>query len=521
MAIITEKILDFSRGVTNEIRTPDSRFASMVKNFDIHTYQKKLVPLRSTEAGDADATTILGVRNFCIAKLNTTPTYALYGLARDSANSRAEVFYKNISVGSANDLDDDNWTSTANNLETTGTAMNDTDYNLFVFYEKAGLIYGARDKQYVWAYDPDGGTAFAGTAKDLGAYTNIQQGLVHSKDDILYVPYDNKIAKFDNSTWTAPALTLPAHLKINSISEYGNYLAIACGPISGFGKSVVYLWDRDATLTTLSESIDWGEGELFVLEEIEGVLIGISNVGKGASFNNRLVFRYLNGNKATVFNELLSQEVTSGLTSIYAKYKQNNYLYFVFGMTFYDGTAQLGIWKLGKNKEGNFALSFDRTLRNDATGITITKFYGLIVVGDFLFFTYDDSGTITVRKTIEKSGTDEFVATSIYETIILNGEDSSKTKKLLSVTVLTEPLPAAGQIVLKYKKDEDIDGNTFTTILTHTTDDVIRHTAVNIESSGANLPQYKELIFRIESTGGSVVTGLKWKWEEVKDDIID
>ncbi|GAH30408.1 unnamed protein product, partial [marine sediment metagenome] len=89
------------------------------------------------------------------------------------------------------------------------------------------------------------------------------------------------------------------HLYITSICEFGNYLAIGAAPLSGLGGSVVYLWDRDSSLTTLSEIIDFGEGNLRVLEEIDGVLIGISSVGGTSDrFDDKAVFRLVSGNKA-------------------------------------------------------------------------------------------------------------------------------------------------------------------------------------------------------------------------------
>jgi len=76
---------------------------------------------------------------------------------------------------------------------------------------------------------------------------------------------------------------------------------------------------------------------------------------------------------------------------------------------------------------------------------------------------------------------------------------------------MTEALPTNGQIVLKYRKDKDLVDGAWTTIFTEATDDSIEFDAINI--SGATLPEYKEIQFRIESTGGAVITGLKWKAE--------
>ena len=80
--------------------------------------------------------------------------------------------------------------------------------------------------------------------------------------------------------------------------------------------------------------------------------------------------------------------------------------------------------------------------------------------------------------------------------------------------------------MVKYKKDEE---TSFTTILTNTTANSLRKTAINIESSGVVLPTYKEIIFRVESTaavGGTtgdigIITGLKYRSEILLDDVTD
>jgi len=77
-------------------------------------------------------------------------------------------------------------------------------------------------------------------------------------------------------------------------------------------------------------------------------------------------------------------------------------------------------------------------------------------------------------------------------------------------------MPTAGQIVLKYRTKED---EAWTTIFTHTTDDSQYHESVNIEADGSLIPQFKELQFRIESTGGAVVTGLVIKYELIDSNL--
>jgi len=409
------------------------------------------------------------------------------------------------------------WTQTAN--ATTDIAEAADPNGFLIYYPKTGLIYGVTGTTTVFGYDPTGSAAWADyTVAPLSAGA---RALVHSKDDILYVPYDNKIAKNDNGTWTAVALTLPTHLKITSIAEYGNALAIACAPLSGIGESIVYLWNRDETTTVLSQSIPWGEGNLTILEEIEGFLIGVSYIGifnatAATNFEQKAVFKYYAGSKPITFKELVNETTFDNSPNDIplAKQKVNNYLYFSMKITL-NGVIQHGIWKIGRTKSGTFSLVMDRTWNNDVVPVAADEVFSFILVGDYMFIAYSDGGTQDVSKTDDAA---TFTATAVYETIILDFDDSSITKKLLSVTVMSEALPAAGQIVVKYKKEAE---TSFTTILTNTTDNSVRKTAINIESSGDQLPTFKELTLRVESTGKAVITGLKIKAEVIFDDIIN
>ena len=84
---------------------------------------------------------------------------------------------------------------------------------------------------------------------------------------------------------------------------------------------------------------------------------------------------------------------------------------------------------------------------------------------------------------------------------------------------MTDAMVTAGQIVLAYQTNVDVDtgSSTWTTIFTNTVDNSISHTANNVESSGAVLPKsYKTIAFRILATGGAIVNGLRFK-EKVLD----
>lgn len=234
----TITINKFNAGIQNDPRSRVSAGARMVTNFDVLTNEHKMTPYRDSEDGDSGASTSQK-QNFAIA-LRTGTTYSLYGLGVVSGTGKAEVLVKELSTGASTDLDDNGWGTPSANQSASGS----TSFNLFVYYKKTGLIYGARAGTHIWAFSPTG-TAWADTSQAL-TYTNICQGLVHSKDDVLYIGYDNKIAKNDNGSWTTTALTLPSDLYVTSIAEHGNYLAIGCAPLSGTGHSRVFLWDRDS-----------------------------------------------------------------------------------------------------------------------------------------------------------------------------------------------------------------------------------------------------------------------------------
>ena len=534
--IIETTINRFDGGITNDPRNPAENVARMMSNFDVLTSPNKMTPYRSSESGDDAGSTSIK-RNFAIA-LRTGTTYSLYALGVVSGQNYVEVLYKNLTTGATTDLDDNAWAATANNADSSGA----TDFNLFVFYRRTGLIYGSSAGSRIWAYDPSGVASFAATSRSL-TYTQIGQGLVHSKDDILYIPYYNNagaagaksfIARNNNTTWTDAALTLPDHLIPTSISEYGNFIAVVCTPASGIGNSRLYLWNRDSSLATLSETIDCGTGSAIICEEIDGELVIISQKGGAAtsftgnphgssSHRDRVIFRILVNNQALKFLEIQANHSGGANTTILPLYKQkvDNRLFFQMLIEL-NGSVRDGVWSIGRSAPGaRFALIHERTSNNNTALTTSDSLRGFIMVGDYLFQSYVAGGTHATTKTDDSST--GFSHNSVYETKTFNGGDSTIYKDLTEAMVETEYMPTAGQITLAYQINENVGTSTWTTIFTNTTNNSVSHTANNIESSGATLPkQYKQIAFRILSTGGAEVTGLRFKEElTVRKHIVD
>jgi len=485
-------------GMVNDPRDPTENTCQVVSNFDILTDASRMLPYRSSESGDSAPTTSKK-QNFAVA-LRTGTTHKLYGLGVVSGVGLAEVLMKGVTTGGSSDLGDSGWETPTNNQSSSGA----TSFNLFVYYRKTGLIYGARAGTNIWAFDPSSSAVWVDTHRAI-AYTNIAQGIVHSKDDILYIGYDNKIAKNDNGSWTDAALTLPSHLFVTSLAEYGNYLAIAMAPLDGVGNSRVFIWDRDSSLTTLADTIDWGTEKLQVIETIDGVLVGVAlSGGNSTRFGDRIVFRYLSGSNAIKFQEFIAGNTSTTLPI--AKQKINNRLYFMMTVSI-NGATREGVWSVGRNTPSSpFSIVHERT-QNNNTALVSGLLNNFFLLGDFMFISYQSDGAFALSKT---NDTATHTATAIYESKIFSDGDNSLIKKLVGVTVMTEYLPTAGQVVLKYKLDQE---TTYTTIFTNTTDNSISHSAVNIESTGITLPEYKEISFRIESTGNAVVTGFSFKSE--------
>mgnify|MGYP003403547364 CR=1 FL=1 len=487
------EIRDFSGGNSTIVRGVPTSLAQNVTNFDIYSDPHKLAPLRDLENGDSAASTSTK-KNFTMAYWSSTPSWRLFSLGVVSGSGKAEILMKTLGTGGSNDLGDSGWATPANNQSASGS----TSFNLFTFYKKTGKIYGAKAGTTIWTFTPDGSTAFDDSHHAL-AYTNIANGLV--KNNILWIPYDNKIASLNDTTWTDVALTLPEEFYITSICDYGNFIAIAAAPLNSAGNSRVYIWDMDSALSEMPQTVDWGTGQLKILDNLGGLLVGVSLDAGQNKIEDKIVFRYLSGSYAKIFRKLSASSTTAVLPIV--KQVINGRLYFLLSGTF-NGTARSGLWSVGMTDAGNYSISQERYVDNSGTTTNIVLF-SFAIVGDYVFISYTDNSTFTTNKSNDQAS---YTATSLYETVKLDMGDPDITKKLLGVTVMTEPLPAAGSYTLKYRKDAE---SSWTTIFTHATDDSISHDAINIESTGVTLPEFKEIQFRIESTGGAVITGLKGK----------
>lgn len=512
----TITIDNFSGGMTADIRDESSGVVKLAKHFDILSRPKTLTPYHSQITADA-ANDTQRIKNFLYYQ------GILWGLGGADSNPFGTIYKKT-------DLTSATWTATTNNV-ISHRLIN----NVFVEYHDFfyGLQGGAAPGK-VWKYDPTGVAvinedAATGAISTTANLTDrIANGVVHSKDDVLYLACNNVIAKNNNGSWTNAALTLPSKYYISAMCEYGNYLAIGCSPYNP-GRSVVYLWDRDSSVTTLSESIDWGVGSLQVLEQVEGELIGVSVRSDVLSnLQNRLVLRRYSGGTPTVFKELIASSST-GLQLLYGQKFNANRLYFLAGIEI-DSVLHQGIWGVGKDAQGRWIVWFD-TLPNNDTAITTNGLAGFTKIGDYACISYCSNpigqnnylggnnlfgagyGT-GYSLTMTSSTSTAYAGSSLIETVINPGitgaaeNDRTANKQLQIVALSYDPIPTGGQAILKYK----VDGGAWTTIFTETTvGRVVTEDAFDATSTA--FTSGREYQFRIESTGGVQPTALKYKYE--------
>jgi len=341
-----------------------------------------------------------------------------------------------------------------------------------------------------------GVTTIGNTSATISSVAN---GII-AKDDNGYIFYNNIVVRiYPSGTVQDQALVLPTNLKITSVCNFGNYMAIGCSSTSTYnGVSKVFLWNLYSP--DVQEVIDWGEGELRVLENVEGMLVGITdrylNSLNGAGRGSMIVQGYTGGSPQ-VLKEVFTEKL-NGIVMPQSKAVKNNRLFFVAKiMTNTAGTEyNEGIWSFGrKNSQYPYSLSLDYISENISTS-GIQSFGS---AGNFFFISHSADGSID-----KIDDTAAYTMTSVLETQTLNFGSAEDDKRLDRFKVTFRKMASGESITVKYKVD---GATTWTTIGTFDTDDALSHTFVREELAGVDFKSGREFKFQINSTGGAEITG--------------
>lgn len=498
------EITRFDGGIADDTRVAAPNEFAVAQNFDVYSKPHKLVPYRDMEA-EAGSMSQYAIKSVVLFT-DSAGTQAYFALGNTSGGTFPQILEKTTIAGT--------FATSASGAGAAGTVIAHT----LIGYAKTSKLYMMKTSggnTIIDSYDPAANTyaSTVGTITGTSSTGVYPQPFRHPQDDIIYFGAGNVVASLNNVTFTAAALTLPSGYTITSLTDHGIYLAITCAPKDQGDKSICFLWGRDTSLTTIQEIINLGEGAAMIGENVDGVLVFVSASSQGGGsaidINPKITIRAYAGAVARVVKEVQWTGTGTPTTLVKNfKAKKDGNLYFA-AKQFIENKTVNQLWVVGRNRQGQFFITPDRLINND-TALT-GNVDGFSIIGDFVWAGYNGDGSL--KRTDDAAN---YTASSIYESRIIVSGDPAKKKSFKGITVYTEPMPAAGQIVCKYRIDSQ---TSYTTIFTNTTDNDIAHSAINIESTGAVLPEHKELQIQVISTGGAVVTGIKGLCEVLEKDL--
>lgn len=486
--IVELKINNFSGGVSDDPRENDATKFQVAKHFDVFSNPSRLTPYRSLSANESDGSTSTAMRQYFIYDYAyATGSTKIYGLGQTGAGLTKIVYKVNAPIN--------DWTLPASS-EGNGAVQNGC------FVEYKDYLWGFQGTNQVWKWGLlSGSPSITNSASTTGAtITSVANGLVFQ--DYLYLPYNNKIWRAtDATTFSDAYLTLPTNFKITSLTSFGKYIAIGCSPVSTYnGVSKVFLWN--GTSTEVQEVIDWGEGELRILETIEGYLVGVTDYYLNNYFGagrHSMIIQMYSGGVPQVVKEVFSQYQNSKTIPL-SKFVKNNRLFWSAKIiTDSAGTTwNEGIWSFGrKNVNYPFALNLD--IINELVDINGIQAIGK--AGNYIFITHSGNGKIGKTNYTDVA---LYPYTSIYESQIFDFGTIDNDKTLLSLKVSFRKQLTGESLTAKYR----VDGATaWTTIGTYDTDDMLSHTFLREETNDVDFKSGREYEFRLESTGGLEITG--------------
>ena len=475
---------NFSGGISDStLSTAVNEFA-IAKHFDIFTDPNRLIPYRSLETDTNDGSTSTGMKQYYVRDTVYSSTSAkLYGLGQNGTGKTKIVYKADAITG--------NWTLPSSS-EGDGAVINGC------FFEYKDYLWGFQGTTQLFKWGLLSGTpSITNTVTTVSAtITSVANGIIAS-DGNAYMAYNNVIVRIaPGGTVTDNAKTVPTNFKITSITNLGSYMAIGCAPISTYnGESRVYIWNLASDL--FQETIPWGEGELRVLDTVEGILVGITdrylNNTSGAGKGSMIIQTYTNGS-AQVIKEIFTQAQT-GKSIPQSKAIRNNRLFWSAKiMTNSAGTEYVeGLWSFGRKNTGyNFALNLDIIDEN----VNTSGIQGFGTAANYFYIFHSADGSID-----KTDDTSTYSFTSILETntLYLTGDD-----KLNGIRIMTDPLPSGATVTVKYKINQDTSWTTIGSISTQYT---IVTDFINIASTGYSLPAFQDLKLRFESTGGAIIRG--------------
>lgn len=499
--IYKDDISVFYGGMSEDMRIQKAEVFRLASHVDIWTNPKRMTPYRSMvpDQNDADAAKAYSIVMFERSNL-------LYGLGI-SSGAIAKIYNK-VSDPILGD-----WTASTSGADGGGSRAQ------FTFRAFHNYIYGGATGR-IWAYgDTSGSPSFTATAYN-GAGIPTGQAIVTS-DDLLLVPCGNKVAKKNGAGsgptdgWTI-GITVPDQFIITDLTEFGDIVALALAPASGIGESKVFLWDKISQ--DPQSVINWGEGNLKILDNLEGQLVGVSSIsGSTFSIRPKMVFKiWEGGSKAQQKFELQADRNTTLI--VYGNHcKFIDGIKLVFGVKItLEGVAYNQLFAVGRKSTGYpLSYSFERRMNND-TDIS-NNIQGLLKLDNYVFVAYNQDGSINRTNDQE----DYTGATGVYITQKINGQrqagiDAARKRKQVMMAGLTfVPLTSGQSVALYMRKDST---TSWKLIRTYSTVGELSFEA-GIFADDSDFGSCKEWQFKGVEIGGAEITGFPYAFKVLDADV--
>lgn len=491
-------------GISDDKNIQKPEISRATSHIDIWSGPKRMTPYRAMEADQnaSDAAKVFSIVMF--RYLNAV----MYGLGIVIGGAKAKIYEKTV------DPITGSWAASISGEDGGGSR------SMVCFMDFHDYLYGGSAASRIWAYgDVTGSPSFTSTAYSI---TNggSAQGLVTS-DDLLLIPCGNVMAKKNGAGsgptdgWTAP-LVLPDNFTIVDQCEFGDKVAVGASNISGNSK--VFIWDK--VNQDPEQVIDWGEGDLRILDNIEGQLVGVSTLNTQISGGGKMVVRvWEGGSKANQKFELKGDENGGGVVVYgnHCKLLDGNRLVFGVRFTSLEGVDYNQLFAIGrKSNLYPLAYTFDRRVNND-TAIT-NAIQGLYKIADCYFVAYQQDGSI--NRTNDQAVYVGVTATHITQKLDGSrqaGVDAIRKRKVLTMAgLLFEELTSGQSVSLYWRPDSK---STWRLIRTFSTVGEVSFEA-GIQADSGDFSNCRRFQFKATSINGAIITGIPYAFKVLDADVI-
>lgn len=484
-------INQFNGGLAQDNRTFSTNQYAEAVNLDMLTYGHYLAPYKDTTNETMVSGTIDDHRITDVSTLVTSGSTYIIGLGRNNSGSNSPKFFKK-----------DSTTSVTASWQSYATGANSVVAGTLQTYKGKGYCLGDTTSAHnLQEWDGASSVSTVGTLTGYG--TNPPRPFEHPEDKILYMASGNVVSKYDGSSFTATALTLPTDKIITSLTNYGTYLVIICKPKNGSGNSTMYFWGRSTTLTTLQAVFDLGVGDALVVENLENqlfIVMATNTVGNYTTSSTKyLIVKTYSGGSTPILTKI---PISSSVTTNNLKMKIEDELYFGFS----NDTA---LYRIGKNKDGVFSLNRDVAIPEANATIA-----GISRVGDLYWLSYVVSGTYKLKRTLSEAETASYATVSSFTTTYnpsMALEDRYKKKQLTAVQVsFTGASSGTATLYLS------VDGATMKSCLSSTLTGE-RMVSTTKFTDGTVFPEGSEFQFKFTSTGNVKLKEIRYRYTLTND----